>query len=398
MKLIKREDYLLQLRNVKNTPDIKVITGVRRSGKSKLLLSYIQEIKENESDANILYINLQEYENENLLTHSALHEYVMNNYDPQRNNYLFIDEVQLCANFEKAVNSLHAKELFDIYITGSNAFLLSSDLATLFTGRTFTIEVFPFSFKEYIQYFSPANLDIAFDEYQKIGGFAGSYLYNNTEDKYSYLKDEVYETITHRDIIQKYNIRNRELFTNLTNYLLDNISNLTSSRSIVKYLANDIDSSSHNTITNYIKYLCRAFVFYETKRYDLHGKKHLSTEQKYYLIDHALKYAILGTKNLDYGRSLENIVYIELLRRGYEVYIGKLYKKEIDFVAVKRNEQIYIQVSTYLEDENTLKREITPLLAIRDAYPKMIIARTHQEDYFCEGVTIKDIALWLLDK
>lgn len=398
MKLIKREDYLLRLRNVKNTPDIKVITGVRRSGKSKLLLSFIQEIKENESDANILYINLQEYENENLLTYSALHEYAMNNYDPQRNNYLFIDEVQLCANFEKAVNSLHTKELFDIYITGSNAFILSSDLATLFTGRTFTIEVFPFSFKEYIQYFSPANLDTAFDEYQKIGGFAGSYLYDNTEDKYSYLKDEVYETITHRDIIQKYSIRNRELFTNLTNYLLDNISNLTSSRSIVKYLANDINSSSHNTITNYIKYLCKAFVFYEVKRYDLHGKKYLSTEQKYYLIDHALKYAILGTKNFDYGRSLENIVYIELLRRGYEVYIGKLYKKEIDFVAVKRNEQIYIQVSAYLDDENTLNREVAPLLAIRDAYPKMIIARTHQEDYFYEGVTIKDIALWLLDK
>ena len=280
-------------------------------------------------------------------------------------------------------------------MTGSNAFLLSSDLATLFTGRTFTIEVFPFSFQEFLVYFDRDDTDQAFNDYLRIGGFAGSYLYHQIEQKYDYIQKDVYETIVTRDIVQKYKIRNKGLFENLTNYLIDNISNLTSSRNITNYLISNYDKVSHNTIINYIKYLCHAFVFYRVKRFDIKGKKYLATEQKYYLVDHSIKYATLGIKNQDLGSTLENIVYIELLRRGYEVYVGKLYKKEIDFVALKRNEQIYIQVSTFLEDENTIDREVTPLLKIKDAYPKIIIARTHQEMYTIQGIKVIDIADWL---
>lgn len=397
MKLIERKGYLEVLKNVKNTPDIKIITGVRRSGKSKLLLSFIEWLKNQEKNSNIIYINLQETENENLLEYHCLHDYVLKQYDKEKENYLFIDEVQLCTHFEKAINSIHTKEIYDIYVTGSNAFLLSSDLATLFTGRTFTIEVFPFSFKEFLIYFERSDIDKAFNDYLKIGGFAGSYLYNQLEQKYDYIQRDVYETIVTRDIVQKYKIRNKGLFENLTNYLIDNISNLTSSRNITNYLISNNDRVSHNTIINYIKYLCHAYVFYKVKRFDIKGKKYLATEQKYYLVDHTIKYAILGTKNQDLGRMLENIVYIELLRRGYEVYIGKLYKKEIDFVALKRNEQIYIQVTTFLEDEKTINREIIPLLKIKDAYPKIIIARTHQEMYTIQGIKVIDIAEWLMN-
>ena len=236
MKLIERKDYLKTLINVKNTPDIKVITGVRRSGKSKLLLSFMEWLKKQEQDSHIVYINLQETENEQFLEYHCLHDYILEQYVEGKNNYLFIDEVQLCTHFEKAVNSIHAKEIYDIYVTGSNAFLLSSDLATLFTGRTFTIEVFPFSFQEFLVYFDRDDTDQAFNDYLRIGGFAGSYLYHQIEQKYDYIQKDVYETIVTRDIVQKYKIRNKGLFENLTNYLIDNISNLTSSRNITNYL------------------------------------------------------------------------------------------------------------------------------------------------------------------
>ena len=395
MKLIERTYYLEQLKSVQQTPDIKVITGVRRSGKSKLLISFIDWINKNNDNVNVVYINMQETENEPLLEYHALHNFILEKYDAKKDNYLFIDEVQLCNQFEKAINSIHTKEIFDIYVTGSNAFLLSSDLATLFTGRTFIIEVYPFSFKEFLLYFNRIDYDQAFNDYLKIGGFAGAYLYKDLEQKYNYLQRDVYETIVTRDIVTKYRIRNKGLFANLTHYLIDNISNLSSARNIVNYLTSNKNKVSHNTVINYIKYLCNAFVFYEVKRYDLKGKKYLSSEQKYYLVDHAIKYAILGTKNQDLGRMLENIVYMELKRRGYEVYIGKLYKKEIDFVAIRRNEQFYVQVSTFLDNENTMKRELDPLLNIKDGYPKMIIARTHQEEFTVEGIKIIDIAEWL---
>lgn len=395
MKLIEREVYLKILKSVKNTPDIKVITGVRRCGKSKLLISFMDYIQKQEKEANVVYINLQETENEPLYEYHALHDYVLNHYDASKNNYLFIDEVQLCHDFERAINSLHTKELFDIYVTGSNAFLLSSDLATLFTGRTYTLEVFPFSFREFLMYFDRKDIDVAFNDYLKFGGFAGSYLYKELEQKYNYIQSDVYDTIVIRDIVKKYRIRNKELFENLTNYLMDNISNLTSTKNILNYLVSHSNSVSHNTINNYISYLCHAFVFYKAGRYDIKGKKYLATDQKYYLVDHSIRYAMLGTKNQDLGRMLENIVYIELLRRGYEVYVGKLYQKEVDFVALKRNEKLYIQVSTYLDNEETMEREISPLLNIKDAYPKLIIARTHQEEYLIEGIKVLDIADWL---
>ena len=397
MKLIKREYYLNKMINVMNTPDIKVITGIRRSGKSKLLEEFKKYIEKNIKDNNIIHINYNLSKNNHLKNHESLIEYVNNSYKENANNFLLIDEVQMCQNFEVAIINFHAEEKYDIYITGSNAFLMSSDLSTLFTGRTFNIEIYPFSFKEYQEYYKYENIDEAFDKYVYEGGMSGSYFYQKIEEKYQYIK-EVFNTLIIRDIKQKYKIRNTSVIENLTNYLMDNISNLTSSNNITNVLNNYNMAITNKTIDKYIEYLCHAFAFYKVRRYDIKGKKLLSTQNKYYLADHSFKYAILGTNNMDYGRVYENIVAIELLRRGYNLYIGTLYKKEIDFVAEYQGKKLYIQVSDDITREETLKREVEPLLKIKDAFPKIIIARTKHDTYEYEGIKIINIATWLLDK
>ena len=395
MKLIQRNQYLEKIINVMGTPDIKVITGVRRSGKSKLLEAFKAHIQKSNTNANIIHINFNLPVYDVLADYKALYDYINSKFIDGCENFVLIDEVQMCEGFEKTINGLHATEKFDIYITGSNAFLLSSDLATLFTGRTFEIKVYPFSFGEYMQYFELQDKYNAFDKYMIEGGMAGSYLYKDQESKYDYIAD-VFDTLIVRDIRKKYKIRNTQLMDRVVDFLMDNISNLSSARSITNTLTGVKEKVNHNTIGSYMQYLCNAFAFYKIRRYDIMGKKYLSSNDKYYLSDHTFRYAKLGTKNMDYGRIPENIVAIELLRRGYEVYVGVLYKKEIDFVAIKRNEKIYIQVSDNISDEKTFEREISPLLQIRDAYPKMVIARTRHNEYQYEGVRIVDISDWLL--
>ena len=397
MKLITRHDYLDKLVNVIGTPDIKVITGVRRSGKSKLLEAFKKYVIEVYPDANIIHVDFNRTQFESLKEYHALNDYVENLYIEGKENFVFIDEVQMCTNFEIAINNLHALEKYDIYITGSNAFLLSSDLATLFTGRTYEIKIYPFSFAEFVTYHSLPDKYWAFDRYLKEGGMAGSYLYKDQESKYDYIA-EVFKTLIIRDIHKKYKIRNKELMDRIVDFLMDNVSNLTSARNITDTLVRQKDTINHKTVGSYIQYLCNAFAFYKVRRYDIQGKKYLASSHKYYLSDHAFRYAKLGTKNMNYGRMMENIVAVELLRRGYEVYVGVLYKKEIDFVAIKRNEKIYIQVSDNISDEKTIEREVDPLLHIKDAYPKIVIARTRYEPYQYEGIQIIDIADWLLAK
>ena len=395
MRLIERDFYLNKLKEVMGTPDIKVITGVRRSGKSKLLESFMTYVRANDPDANIIHINFNLNSYESLAEYHALNHYIESAYIAGKNNFVFIDEVQMCEGFEKAINSLHASEKYDIYITGSNAFLLSSDLATLFTGRTFEIEVYPFSFGEFMQYYELTDQYAAFTRYIQEGGMSGSYLYKTPEAKYDYISD-VFNTLIVRDIQKKYKIRNMPLMERLCDFLIDNISNLTSTRSVAAAFTSEQVKTNDRTISAYIKYLCNAFAFYKVRRYDIQGKRYLASNDKYYLSDHSFKYAKLGTKNADYGRMIENIVAIELLRRGYELYAGVLYKKEIDFVAIKRNEKLYIQVASSIDDPDTFQREVDPLLKIKDAYPKMILTRTRQEAYQYEGVQVVDVADSLL--
>ena len=397
MKIIERSNYLNKMINVVGTPDIKVLTGVRRSGKSKLLEAFKSYVQKNISNANIIHVNFNLSKYDILKEYKALNEYIENNYVEDKENFVLIDEIQMCNNFELCINNLHATEMYDIYITGSNAFLLSSDLATLFTGRTFEIKVYPFSFAEYVRYFELTDKYNAFDNYMLEGGMAGSYLYKEREDKFDYIEN-VFDTLILRDIRQKYNIKNPALLDRISQFLMDNVSNLTSARSITDTLISNKDKINHKTVGNYLNYLCNAFAFYKFRRYDIKGKRCLTTNDKYYLSDHTFRYAKLGTKNLDSGRVIENIVAMELLRRGYEVYVGVLYKKEIDFVALKRSEKIYIQVSDNITLPETFKREIDPLLKIKDAYPKMVIARTRNSEYQYEGIKIVDVADWLLNK
>lgn len=396
MKLIKRTEYLGRLISLNNTPDIKVITGIRRCGKSELVKAYIKHLKKAEPSANIIFINLQELEYDELKEHHRLHDYITEHYKKGKHNVLIIDEVQLCPQFELAINSIHAKGGYDIYVTGSNAFLLSSDLSTLFTGRTMEIEVFPFSFREYLQYFkSRQDINASFDRYVRIGGLPGAYVYEEEKQQHEYVR-EVFQTILERDLVKKYKIRNKEELFRIADYMMDNVSNLLSVNNVCIALNAGKSQITNKTVSNYISYLENAFLFYKAIRYDLRGKRYLKSNHKYYLSDPSIRYSVLGTRNMDYGRVYENIVYVELLRRGYDVYVGKLYKKEIDFVATRQSEKLYIQVSDDIGSEKAFKREYEPLLAINDAYPKMIIARTRHERYDYQGIIIQDMAEWLL--
>lgn len=398
MKIIPRDKYLQRIIELNGTPDIKIITGIRRSGKSKLMQAYIEYLKSHVDNCNIIYIDFMDLAFEEIKEYHALHAYVEAQYQANKVNYLFVDEVQMCPQFELAINSLYAKEKYDIYLTGSNAFLLSADLATLFTGRYIEIHVFPFSFSEYCRYYEETkDIDQLFEDYTIKGGLAGSYAYKTEKDRINYIK-EVYETIVTRDLVQKYALPDTLVLQRLSEFLMDNVSNLTSPNKVSQLLTANNTQTNHVTIGKYIKYLCNAFVFYDVKRYDIRGRKYLESSEKFYLCDTGIRYAILGSRNMDYGRMYENMVCIELLRRGYDVYVGKLYQKEIDFVVQKGDEKIYIQVSDNIAASDTFERECRPLLQIRDAYPKMILARTRHPKYSYEGIDIYDIADWLLQE
>lgn len=397
MKLIERPTYLQQLIDVMNTPDIKVITGIRRSGKSKLMDAFIDYVKKQSENNNVIRIKLNLKEFESLKNGDTLYDYIDKHYSADKENFVFVDEIQLCTGFETVINSLYEEERFNIFLTGSNAFLLSSDLATLFGGRVFEISMFPFSFSEYLSYYPQNDIDEAFDNYVSVGGMAGSYLYSNQSDARKYLANIVRTTIT-KDIVKKFKIENEDLLNMIADYLMDNVGNKTSIRNIANALTSNTYKTNDKTCGAYIDYLCRSFLFYPFKRYDVKGKRYLESDKKYYLADLSFRYAIIGTKNADYGHLYENIVAIELLRRGYEVYVGQLGEKEVDFVAIKDGFKTYIQVCDDMSRPETQKRELAPLLSIKDAYPKIIIARTKHPESQIEGVRIIDIARWLISQ
>lgn len=392
-----RRKYLDEIIRTVGTHDIKVITGVRRSGKSFLLADFRRFVEENIDDANVISLDLSSLETEGLREYHALHDYVEERYVRNRRNFVLLDEIQMCEGFEWAINSLHASGKYDIYITGSNAFLAASDLATLFVGRTYSIEVYPFSLAEFMDYFGYQDRHDALRRYLREGGMAGSYDYRTLTDKYSYLQ-EIYDTLIVRDIEQKHNLKNKAAMEQLSDFLMDNISRLTSARNIVNALAANGTEISHKTIGEYLKYLRAAYAFYRVRRYDIKGKRYLSSVDKFYLVDHAFRYAKLGTKTPDFGSAYENIVAIELLRRGYEVYVGTMRRSEIDFVAIKNGSKQYIQVAYLVDDEATMRREVAPLMDIPGGYQKLLIAGTRQPELEYEGIRILDLADWLLDE
>lgn len=391
---IARERYLERLRALAGLPEIKVVTGMRRSGKSELMRDFAAEVRESDPGANVVYLDLLDLDNEGLLEYHELHRHIAGSYAEGGRNVLFVDEVQMCEGFERAINSLHARGGWDIYLTGSNAFLLSSDLATLFTGRHREVHVLPFSLAEYMAYHGLGDAQAAFDGYIVAGGLAGSYAYPDQSEAYGYIRD-VYRTVLTRDLVQKHRIADTRALERIAEYLLDNIGNLNSPNNIASALSAGGAPANHVTVGNYMDHLRNAYMFYEVKRYDIRGKRYLQTQSKHYAADLGMRLAVLGTRNMDWGRMYENAAFLELVRRGYEVYVGKLYQKEVDFVAKRGSELVYIQVSDDISHPETLERELAPLRAVRDAYPKVLIARTRHPAYDVDGVRIVDIASWL---
>ena len=394
MKLIQRPYYLDSLINVKDIPDIKIITGVRRSGKSKLLDAFYDFLLKDSQKKNIIRIKLNLKKYEKLLNPDELYKFIDESYIDGISNYLIIDEIQQCVGFERVINSLYEEERFDIYLSGSNAFMLSSDLATLFGGRYFDLKMYPFSFREFNIYYENNDAISSFDDYVVKGGMSGSYLYRNQKDAYEYING-IYKKTISKDIVKRFKIENEQLLVMVADFLMDNVGNKTSIRNIANSLTSNSYKTNDKTVGSYVDYLCKSFLFYPFTRYDIKGTKFLESDKKYYLADLSFRFANIGTKNMDYGRLYENLVAIELLRRGYEVYVGVLYEKEIDFVAMKDGYKYYIQVSDDISREDTFKREVEPLLKIKDAYPKMLIARTKHPESQYEGVRIIDIGEWL---
>ena len=394
MKLIERTDYLSELKSLVGTPDIKIITGVRRAGKSKLMDAFASALEGDKEKKNVVRVNLRLKKFESLLDGDNLYRYVNSRIVPGVDNFLIIDEIQDSSNFERIINSLYDEGVYEIYLTGSNAFLLSSDLATLFGGRTFDVHVFPFSFKEYLSYFPSTDLQTSFEAYFRKGGLSGSYLYSNDLAAKRYLEGVVRTTIV-KDVVQKFRIENEPLLNLIIDFLADNVGSKTSIRNIANTLTSNRFETNNKTVGSYVDYLCRSYLFYPCVRYDLKGKRYLESDKKYYLSDLGFRFALLGSKWMDYGHLYENLVFLELKRRGYEVYVGILYDKEIDFVAMKEGEKLYVQVSDDITNQETFQREVRPLLSIRDAYPKMLFARTKHPEEQYEGIRVVDIAEWL---
>ncbi len=370
--MIKRQHYLNQIIDLIDKNIIKILTGVRRSGKSVLLQQVINHLKNTGiKEENIIFIDLESPDFFSYNTIAELNEHIKSRSNKTDRFYLFFDEIQRIEGWQRLVNAYFSLDNFDVYVTGSNSKLLSGEFATYLTGRYVNIKVFPFSFSEYLEYNKDSKLSKKelFMDYLRFGGIPSSFEFDN---KTQYLND-LFDSVIFNDIIRRFEIKNVDLLIRLTHFLVSNIGQLVSANSIVKYLKKDRINVSVNTVYNYISYLEEACLIYKVKREDLIGKKILNHLEKYYLVDLGFREAILK-KDLDISQSLENLVYFELLRRGYEVNIGKYRNKEIDFICRKGSKKLYIQVTYLLASEDIHKREFDPLLKVKDNYPKYVLS------------------------
>ena len=397
----KRDLYLNKLINFKDKPIIKVITGIRRCGKSTLLKLFKQYLLDNNNpNKNIIYVNLESMQFDNIKDYKLFYNYIKNNIELNSKTYLLLDEIQEVKNWERAINSFMVDFDVDIYITGSNAWLLSSEISTLLSGRYVEIKMLPLSFKEYLD-FSGKDLfkdkDTAFNSYLKYGGLPLiTELIDNEETIQSFLSG-IYNTVLMKDIVQRNAVRDPALLNNVVRFLTDNIGNNMSTKKISDYLTSAGRKTTSATIDNYLQMLEKAFIFYRADRYDIKGKLYLKTQEKYYVVDTGIRNNLLGSRNMDYGHILENIIYLELIRRGFDVYIGKIGTMEVDFIATKTNKKIYYQVSASILDEKTKDRELRSLMNIPDQYEKVLLTmdRPYTDDF--EGIKWINIVDFLLE-
>lgn len=401
--MIERTEYLDQLKRFKDKDLIKVITGIRRCGKSTLFELFINFLREDGvKEDQIIKINLEDVDY-SFEDYKELYNYVNKKLDSKQKYYVFLDEVQNVPKFQKAVDSLYIKKNVDVYITGSNAYLLSGELATLLSGRYVEIKMLPLSFKEYLSAFnnnSNKSLYEHFLDYMKNGGMPGniSILQDNPNDLDIYIEG-IFTTIVYKDIIMRNNITDRMLLESVLKFIFDSIGSPISTKKISDTLTSKGKSTSNHTVENYITAFVESFLIYKAERFDVKGKNLLARDYKYYVVDHGLRSYFLGKKaDSDMGHILENIVYLELLRRGHKVYVGKVDDLEVDFVAENREGLKYYQVSLSVRNENVLARELKPLQKTGDHYPKYLLTLDMDLESDYDGITKINIVDWLLNK
>lgn len=405
--MIERREYLEKLISWKDEQVIKVVTGIRRCGKSTLLDLYKDYLKQNDvAPEQIVSVNFEELENEWLLDYKTLYDHLVKKLQADKMTYIFLDEIQKVDGFEKVVDSLYIKKNVDVYITGSNSYLLSSELATLLSGRYVEIKMLPFSFKEYVQAKGGDDKEKLLAEYMKNGSFPYVATMPDSDEKTAAYIEGIYNTVIVKDIEERQNRKEKGgamrkisdivLLKNIAKYLASVIGSPVSVKGITDYIVSAGRKISQNTIDDYIQALTEAFVFYPVERYDVSGKQLLKQNGKYYIVDLGLRRYLLQKRNYDLGFSLENVVYLELLRRGYVVNIGKVGTQEVDFVAKKGDMVQYIQVSASLTEQTTFDREMSSLRAIRDNYPKTILTLDKFTLGNYEGIEVKNAVDWLL--
>lgn len=406
--MVERKEYLEQLAQWKDEQVIKVITGIRRCGKSTLLLQYQTWLKANGVSADqIVSVNFEELEYEELLDYRKLYEYLKNHLCVGKKTYIFLDEIQKVTAFEKVVDSLYVKPDIDIYITGSNAYMLSSDLATLLTGRYVEIKMLPLSFKEFLD-ITALDAEQGLAEYLRDGGLPYIAVMNRTSEKVETYLEGIYNTVIVKDIEDrqarkesepsKRKITDITLLKTIAKYLASVVGNPVSIRSITNYLTSNGRKLSPNTVSDYVDALIESFIFYPAERFDIVGKQLLKANRKLYIVDLGLRNYILPRQNYDLGFSLENIVYFELLRRGYRVMIGKVRNTEVDFVAERKGTYSYIQVTADMTAKETFERELKPLSNIRDNYEKIVLTADRFTPGNYNGIQVKYLPDWLLGK
>ena len=397
-----RDLYLNQLIQFKDKKLIKVITGLRRSGKSTLLSLFENHLITSGVDRNnIIRMNFESFEFDEITNYKELHTYINERIlDPNKRHYILLDEVQQVSSWERVINSFLVDANVDIFITGSNAYLLSSELSTLLSGRYVEIKMQPLSFKEYLEFLDSdkeMSLPEKFNQYLEYGGLPTIVELLDNPDTIGPFLEGIYNTVLMKDVIERNGVRDAALLESILKFIAANIGSIVSTKKISDYLTSSGRKTTSDTIDNYLKMLENAFIIYKANRYDLKGKMFLKTLEKYYIVDIGIRNKLIGLRNTDYGHVLENIVYLELLRRGYEVSIGKIGSLEVDFVASKPNEKIYYQVSATIMDEKTRERELRPLESISDNYPKYILTmdQTVFNDY--SGIRVKNIIDFLLE-
>jgi len=397
-----RDLYLNQLIKFKDKKLIKVITGLRRSGKSTLLSLFENYlIASSVTKDHIIRMNFESFEFDDITTYKELHAYIKDHIiGKNEKHYILLDEVQQVSSWEKVINSFLVDANVDIYITGSNAYLLSSELSTLLSGRYVEIKMQPLSFKEYLNFLesdNESNLLEIFNQYIQYGGLPTVVELLDNPDIIGPFLEGIYNTVLMKDVVERNGVRDAALLESILKFIAANIGSIVSTKKISDYLTSSGRKTTSETIDNYLKMLENAFIIYKANRYDLKGKMFLKTLEKYYIVDTGIRNQFTGLRNTDYGHVLENIVYLELLRRGYNVTIGKIGSLEVDFVATKPDEKIYYQVSATIMDEQTRERELRSLESISDNYPKYILTmdQTVFNDY--SGIKVINIIDFLIE-